>query len=79
MKCPYCNGTGDLDPQLQTVGTMVRLLRLQKGWNQKELGKKAGLGLGVVYSVENDRNTTLKTLKKLAKAFQCRVGDLLPY
>jgi len=79
MKCPYCKGTGDLDPDQNTIGTMVRLLRLHKGWTQKELGKKAGLGAGVVYGVEVDRNTTIKTLTKLARALQCRVGDLLPF
>ena len=64
MKCPYCKGTGELNPK--NTGEIVKLLRHAKGWNQLTLGKKAGLHPGMLSAIERDRNITISTLQKVA-------------
>lgn len=76
MKCPYCKGTGELTPK--TTGEMIKLIRLGKGWNQQKLCKEADLHPGMLSAIEHDRNMTILTLKKVAKALNVKAGDLLP-
>lgn len=59
----------------------VRLLRVAHGWSQEALALNAGLDRTFVGAVERaERNITLATAEKLAKAFDLTVADLLtPY
>jgi len=77
MKCPYCKGTGELNPK--TIGEVVKHLRRSKEWNQAKLAKKAGLGTSMICTLEKNRNPTISTLKKVAKGLNCKVADLLPF
>jgi DNA-binding XRE family transcriptional regulator len=59
----------------------VRLLRVAHGWSQETLAERAGLDRTFVGAVERaERNVTLATAEKLAKAFDLTIADLLaPY
>lgn len=77
MKCPHCEGTGELaDPGL---GTMILARRKKVGLTQHELSAKCGLGRAQIANIEGGRSDIpTKTLIKIAEALDCRPGDLLP-
>lgn len=62
------------------LGTRLRFLRDQKGWNQKTLAEKAGVKRTAVAVLENDRvvasEPMLTILGKLATALEVHVGVL---
>lgn len=43
----------------------------------RELAEKSGVALRVLQRVEKNENATIETLEKIARAFGCRVSDLL--
>jgi len=56
----------------------VRLLRVSHGWSQETLAEIAGLDRTFVGAVERaERNITLASAEKIAKAFDMNVADLL--
>lgn len=56
----------------------VRLLRVAHGWSQETLALNAGLDRTFVGAVERaERNITLASAEKIAKAFGLTVADLL--
>ena len=59
----------------------VRLLRVAHGWSQETLALNAGLDRTFVGAIERaERNITLASAEKLAKAFGMTIADLLtPY
>ncbi len=59
----------------------VRLLRVAHGWSQETLALNAGLDRTFVGAIERaERNITLASAEKIAKAFGMTVADLLtPY
>ena len=59
----------------------VRLLRVSHGWSQETLALNAGLDRTFVGAIERaERNITLASAEKIAKAFGMTVADLLtPY
>ncbi len=59
----------------------VRLLRVAHGWSQEALALNAGLDRTFVGAIERaERNITLASAEKIAKAFGMTVADLLtPY
>lgn len=63
------------------LGMTVRLLRVSRGWSQETLAEIAGVDRTFVGAVERaERNITLATAEKIAKAFDLTVVDLLaPY
>ena len=63
-------------PLTRRLGRRVRLLRLAKGMTQEDMAK---FGFDVKYyqRIEHgDKNLTLKTLERIAKAFDVTVKDL---
>jgi len=59
----------------------VRLLRTAHGWSQETLALNAGLDRTFIGAVERaERNITVASVEKLAKALNMSVADLLmPY
>ncbi len=56
----------------------VRVFRVTKGWTQKELATRGQVGLVTVTSLETGRLLpTVKTVKKLAKAFNLSPEEML--
>lgn len=59
-------------------GETVRILRKQKEWSQEKLAEKAKLDPKSIVQIENaKRNPTLKTLQKIATAFDVPISKLL--
>lgn len=53
-------------------------LRKSKSLSQEELGKKIGLGSNTISQYElGKRNPNIHILKKLAKALDCKIDDLI--
>lgn len=50
------------------IGATIRERRKAKGWDQKELGKQAGVNTETVNRAEHGANVTVDTLIKLARA-----------
>jgi transcriptional regulator with XRE-family HTH domain len=60
-------------------GAKLRELRTKQGISQEDLGAIAGLHRTFISMVERgERNVTIATVEKLAKALGCRMGDLMP-
>ncbi len=79
MKCPHCNGTGDLTPEQLTVSSMVLAARRAAGLTQMELSEKSGLGRSQIANIEVDRSDIpVKTLRRLAEALGVPAGSLIP-
>jgi transcriptional regulator with XRE-family HTH domain len=59
----------------------IRLLPVSRGWSQETLAEIAGLDRTAVGTIERaERNITLATAEKIAKAFDMTVAELLtPY
>lgn len=61
-----------------TIGETIRRLREQRGMNQRELAKKAGISHSYVSDVERgDATPSLKFLEKIADALGVRLSTLL--
>jgi len=75
---PYGNPVSEAARRL---AKNVRLLRVAHGWSQETLAEVAGLDRTFVGAVERaERNITLASAEKIAKAFDMTVADLLtPY
>ncbi|HHW89647.1 MAG TPA: helix-turn-helix transcriptional regulator [Clostridiales bacterium] len=56
----------------------IKQMREELGLTQEDLANRARVNRCYISELENGRrNPTLKTLKKLAKALNCKVGDLV--
>lgn len=56
----------------------VLRLRVQRGWTQPELARRAGIAKSRAFAVETGTaNATLATVDRLARALQCSPADLL--
>ena len=64
---------------LEAIGHNIRRLRDEKGWNQTELGYRAGASPSIISLIENGkRNPSTATLAKIAEALGVEVVDLFP-
>ncbi|QDU26254.1 anaerobic benzoate catabolism transcriptional regulator [Anatilimnocola aggregata] len=65
--------------QFRQLGLRVWALRAKKGLSQEGLGLDVDLHPTFVSMVERgERNVTIATVEKLAKALKCRMADLMP-
>jgi transcriptional regulator with XRE-family HTH domain len=63
---------------LKTFAQNVRTLRLQKGWSQEELARRADLHRTYIGAIErHERNVSLLNVERIAKAFKVDAKDLL--
>jgi transcriptional regulator with XRE-family HTH domain len=60
------------------IGTVVRKLRLKRGWSQDVFGDKSGLNRAHVGEIERgEANVTIQTLKIIADTLGVRISDLV--
>lgn len=60
-------------------GAHLRAIRTKRGRSQEALGLDAGLHRTFVSMIERgERNVTIATIEKLAKALKCKMADLMP-
>lgn len=64
---------------VKSFGSLVRELRVRRGWSQEDLGHKAKLHRNAVSLIERgDRSSTLETIEKLCRAFDVQPAELMP-
>ncbi|ACM61502.1 DNA-binding XRE family transcriptional regulator [Caldicellulosiruptor bescii] len=60
------------------VGKKLRKLRTQKGLSQQQLAKIAGVPQSTIWYIEREnRNPTIKTMKRLATALGVSIEEFL--
>jgi transcriptional regulator with XRE-family HTH domain len=60
-------------------GKHLRKIRTKRGLSQEALALDAGLHRTFVSMVERgERNVTIATVEKFARALKCRMADLMP-
>jgi len=65
-------------PELVALGSTLRTLRQSRGLSQEALADRCGLHRTYVGSVERgERNVSLLTLSRLARALDVEVADLV--
>ena len=63
---------------LKRFGQKVKSLRLEKGWSQEELARRADLHRTYIGSIERyERNISLLNVERIAKAFGVKAKDLI--
>ena len=63
---------------LKVFAQKVKDLRLQKGWSQEELAKRADLHRTYIGAIERqERNVSLLNVERIAMALNVDVKDLL--
>jgi transcriptional regulator with XRE-family HTH domain len=67
------------NPKSGKLAKMVKQLREQKGWSQERLARIADISNNTITNIEvgNQLNPTIETLKKIAKALEVDVKDLM--
>lgn len=64
---------------LELAGEAIAKARKAKGWTQKQLGAKLGLPQSQISRIErNPDRTTVRTLKRVAKALGLNIRAYLP-
>jgi transcriptional regulator with XRE-family HTH domain len=62
---------------LKEFARKVRSLRLDRGWSQEELARRADLHRTYIGAIErNERNVSLINVEKIAKALKVDIKDL---
>ena len=63
---------------LKKFSQRVKNLRLEKGWSQEELARRADLHRTYIGSIErHERNVSLLNIERIAKALKVNIKDLL--
>jgi transcriptional regulator with XRE-family HTH domain len=55
----------------------LRRLRVDAGYSQRELARRAGVAPGTIWKIEQGRRATPATLKRLADVLGVKASDLL--
>jgi transcriptional regulator with XRE-family HTH domain len=68
-----------LEPRLaKVIGARVHAKRLAAGLSQEQLGEHADIHRTYIGAVERgEKNVTVVTLAKIARALRCKLTDLL--
>jgi transcriptional regulator with XRE-family HTH domain len=79
MRCPYCNGTGDLPTEQAHVGSLIMAARNAKRMTQADLAAVVGLSRAQIANIESGRSDfPLSRLRKMAEALGVPVKELIP-
>lgn len=72
-------GDAGLEEVKVRFGRRLREVRLAQAISQEKLAVKAGIARNFVSMIETgQRNVTIETVEKLAKALACRMAALMP-
>ena len=65
---------------METIGSILKQCRLNKGWTGKELSLKSGLSRWYISEMENGKyiNTSIEVVCKLCMALEITPNDLIP-
>jgi transcriptional regulator with XRE-family HTH domain len=79
MKCPRCNGTGNVELDGVTMGDLIECARKVKKMTQEELASLSGVSRPQIANIELGRSDIpTRTLILIAAALGVSPGDLLP-
>jgi transcriptional regulator with XRE-family HTH domain len=80
MKCPRCDGTGELhgdDALFTAVGLNIARIRAEKNMTQHELANKVRVGRTQIANMEVGRGVnSLATINEIAKALDVPLAEL---
>lgn len=64
---------------MTNIGPRIIAMRSEKGWSMSKLAEESGISKSLLHKIENDEtsNPELGTLRKIAKALDVTVGELL--
>lgn len=63
-----------------TLGMKLKVLRISKNMDLKDVSKKSGISVAEISNIENDKNKPqIATIKKLAEAFDYDYNQLYDY
>lgn len=73
--------TGDVGGERGTLGANVRRLRIERGWTQAELARRAKIDRAHVFRIEDGtyKSPRRENVEKLARALNCDVIELTGY
>ena len=61
----------------QRLAVNMKRLRKERGWSQEALADEAGLDRTYISGIERKvKNPTVTVVERIAKALDCRLGDL---
>lgn len=79
MKCPKCNGAGEIEATSAHVGLMICLARQQAGMTQEQLAAKVGRSRPQIANIESGRSSfDIKMLSSFASALGVPAKELIP-
>lgn len=79
IKCPHCDGAGQIALQEATVGCMILAARKARKMTQQNLSAKVGLSRAQIANIESGRSDVpLKTLARFAEALGTTMRELVP-
>jgi transcriptional regulator with XRE-family HTH domain len=65
---------------MQSVGTKIKEIRLNKGFSQEELATQSQVSLGTIQRIENNENEARgKTLQLICETLEVPIEELLDY
>lgn len=79
MKCPTCDGTGEIDARHVSLGVVIAARRNELRLKQQELADAIGVSRTTLANMETGRQSIpIDRVRPLAAALQMDVGDFLP-
>lgn len=79
MKCPHCDGTGELPPEDAHVGTLIMTHRKARGMTQEELANALGKSRPQIANIEAGRSSfDVRQLREYADALGVSARELIP-
>ena len=79
MRCPHCNGTGELETTAAHVGVMILVARNAACMTQDELASNVGKSRAQIANIEAGRSSfDVKMLTTFADALGVPAKDLIP-
>lgn len=79
MKCPTCNGTGDIDARHVSLGVVIAARRNELNLKQQDLADRIGVSRTTLANMETGRQSIpIERVRPLAAALQMSMEDFLP-
>jgi len=79
MRCPTCDGTGEVDAKNVHIGVIMTARRKALKMTQEQLAKKAGVHRATIANIECGRHVIeLKRLRDFAAALELSIEELVP-
>lgn len=78
MKCPLCNGTGEVDIGTMALGDQLRFCREKAGLSLREVETKSGVSNAVLSQYENGKvkQPSFQAVMKLCDVYGISPKDL---